>query len=152
MKKILLFIILAISFSGIKAQVKIDLDEYIGRYVFPEGNLAEDAIVSIINDSTLNISASIGECDLRYMTGDTFSLPQYGGQIVFIRNEQNKIESFKISIPMAGIEELEAHKEVKASFETHGYRGNRGGQQENTITAMNIEEPTLEMDLQIYND
>lgn len=156
MKKILLFIVLSLSFPVIEAQVSTNLHDYAGRYIFPEGSLAEDAVVSIINDTTLNIAASIGECDLKYIKEDTFSIPQYGGGIVFNRNELNKIEGFKISIPMAGIENMEALKEIKLPFEIHGHRGNRGGQPENTIaamiSAMDIGATTLEMDLHVSKD
>lgn len=156
MRKILLFIVLALSFSGIKAQVKTNLQEYVGRYIFPEGSLTESAVISIVNDTILNISASIGECNLRYSKQDAFDLPQYGGDIIFYRNATNNIEGFKISIPMAGIENLDAQKDVKSIFEIHGHRGNRGGQPENTIvamiSAMDIGVTTLEMDLQISKD
>lgn len=156
MKKILLFIVLALSCSGIKAQVKTNLQDYAGRYIFPEGSLTESAIISIVNDTVLNISASIGECNLRYSKQEVFDLPQYGGDIVFYRNAANDVQGFKISIPMAGIENLEAYKEAKVVFETHGHRGNRGGQPENTIaamiSAMDIGVTTLEMDLQVSKD
>lgn len=156
MKKFLLFIILSVSFTMMNAQNRASLHGYAGRYIFPEGSLAEDAVISIINDTTLNIAASIGECDLKYIREDTFSLPQYGGSIVFNRNEASRINGFKISIPMAGIDDLEALKEVELSFEAHGHRGNRGGQPENTIaamiSAMDIGVTTLEMDLQVSKD
>lgn len=113
MKRVLLFIMLSASFLMSDAQCKADLKDYVGRYVFPEGSLAEDAVISIVNDTILNISASIGECELEHVEGETFSLPQYGGTIIFNRNTEKEVEGFKVSIPMAGIDSLEAHKDSK---------------------------------------
>lgn len=119
MRKILLLITLSVVFTGLNAQTKLNLQEYTGRYIFPAGSLAEDAIVSVVNDTILNISASIGECNLEYLEEETFTMPEYGGTIIFIRNDSNKIQGFKITIPMAGVEEMDANKEERIPIETH---------------------------------
>lgn len=162
MKKItaLLLIIYVVASSQLLAQSKIDLGEYVGRYILPAGLMAEDVTVVLANDTTLNISASIGECDLEYTGGDSFSLARYGGSIAFLRDDTGKVKGFEISIPMADIDNIEARKEEKMEskkvFETHGHRGNRGGQPENTIvamiSAMDMGVTTLELDLQVTKD
>ncbi|GAB6122606.1 hypothetical protein JCM30204_37550 [Dysgonomonas termitidis] len=123
------------------AQVKTDLQDYTGRYVFPEGSLAEDAVISIVNDTVLNITASVGECDLKYVEGETFALPQYGGSIVFNRNAENKIDGFTVSIPMAGIDSLEARKEVKVPFEACIHSDNRDRQPDKMAITMISRQP-----------
>ena len=117
MRKILLLITLSVVFTTLNAQIKLNLQEYTGRYIFPAGSLAEDAVVSVVNDTILNISASIGESDLEYLEEETFSMPQYGGTIIFVRDESNKIQGFKVTIPMAGIASLDAQKEIKKETE-----------------------------------
>ncbi|MBB4034821.1 hypothetical protein GGR21_000708 [Dysgonomonas hofstadii] len=149
MKKVFLLITLLASLLVMNAQVKADLQDYTGHYVFPEGSLAEDAVISIVNDTVLNITASVGECDLKYVEGETFALPQYGGSIVFNRNAENKIDGFTVSIPMAGIDSLEACKEVKVPVEAYIHSNNRSKQPDNValaaISFMNID-MTLESD------
>lgn len=117
MRKILLLITLSVVFTTLNAQTKLNLQEYTGRYIFPAGSLAEDAVVSVVNDTTLNISASIGESNLEYLEKETFTMPQYGGTIIFIRDDSDKIQGFKVTIPMAGIVSLEAQKEEKKESE-----------------------------------
>lgn len=113
------FLVLAmiIASSQMTAQNK-DLKDYEGKYIFLDQSLTAFADITLANDTTLNISATVGSSDLQYVNDDEFSLPQYGGKIHFIRNEKdNTILGFKISIPMAGVEDLEATKE-KDSKET----------------------------------
>ncbi|MFT4221527.1 hypothetical protein [Dysgonomonas sp.] len=117
MRKILLLITLSVVFTTLNAQTKLNLQEYTGRYIFPAGSLAEDAVVSVVNDTTLNISASIGESNLEYLEKEMFTMPQYGGTIIFIRDDSDKIQGFKVTIPMAGIVSLEAQKEEKKESE-----------------------------------
>lgn len=117
MKKILLLITLSVVFMTLNAQTKLNLQEYTGRYIFPAGSLAEDAVVSVVNDTILNISASIGESDLEYLEEETFTMPQYGGTIIFVRDDSNSIQGFKVTIPMAGIVSLDAQKEIKKETE-----------------------------------
>ncbi len=101
----------------LNAQTKLNLQEYTGRYILPAGSLAEDAVVSVVNDTILNISATIGESNLEYLEEETFTMPQYGGAIIFIRDDSDKIQGLKVTIPMAGIVSLEAQKEVKKETE-----------------------------------
>lgn len=158
MKKILLLIFTAMAFLQMNAQK--NLDEYAGRYIFPAGSLTDDAIITVTDNAVLNISSSVGGSDLNYVEDDKYTLPQYGGTIIFVRDDSKNIQGFRISIPMAEVENLEAKKENSQStdrqFETHAHRGNRGGQPENTIVsmidAMDIGVTTLEMDLQITKD
>lgn len=117
MKKILLFITLSVVVTALNAQTELNLQKYTGRYIFPAGSLAEDAVVSLVNDSILNISASIGESNLEYVENETFSLPQYGGTLIFIRDDSKNIQGFRVTIPMAGIDNLEAKKEAKEEAE-----------------------------------
>lgn len=113
MRTLLLFISL-IAFLNINAQSNSNIQEYTGRYIFPSGSIADDAIISLVNDTTLMISATVGESELKCIKKDIFTLPQYGGTITFVRTEsENEIKGFKITIPMAGIDSLEAQKEIQ---------------------------------------
>lgn len=106
------FLILVMIFIALqmKAQDK-GLKEYEGTYTFADQSLVAFADIVIANDKTLNISATVGSSDLQYVNEDKFSLPQYGGTINFVRNADNTVSGFKISIPMVGVENLEAIKE-----------------------------------------
>ena len=111
MKKILLVIVLCVICSGLNAQSKPILQEYAGRYILPAGSPVDDAIVTVVNDTTLFISASPGESELKHVEDEKFILPQYGGAIIFIRNEEKKVTGFKVTIPIMEVEDIEAVKE-----------------------------------------
>jgi hypothetical protein len=87
------------------------LQEYAGKYIFEEGTIIEDVTLTVANDTTVNVTASIGECDLQYLSDETFTFPRYGGTVVFTRNDLNSVQGFAVSIPMAGVENLEARKD-----------------------------------------
>lgn len=122
MKKLLLFITLSVAFIKMDAQTKLNLEEYTGRYIFPAGSLTEDVVISIVNDTILNISASIGESNLKYVENESFVLPEYGATLVFIRDDSKNIQGFKVTIPMAEIDNLEARREPKEEPEIHAHK------------------------------
>ena len=65
------------------------------------------------------VHISLKTYNLEYLEEETFTMPEYGGTIIFIRNDSNKIQGFKITIPMAGVEEMDANKEERIPIETH---------------------------------
>ncbi|MEN6618132.1 MAG: hypothetical protein ABFC28_01310 [Rikenellaceae bacterium] len=71
-----------------KAQIK-NMQEYIGRYTFPENNIAESLTVEQ-NDNILRIVSSIGSADLKFIGNDSFEIPEYGGNAIFVKDETNQ--------------------------------------------------------------
>lgn len=114
-KKILLTVLTAFIFAGISQAQEIsqskNLKEYTGRYVFPANDMGEDLIIEL-NSDTLTAIASIGSTKLKFIDGESFGIPQYGGLLEFIRNETTgQIIGIKVSIPMGGID-MEGTKKI----------------------------------------
>lgn len=105
-------IILAL-FGTVQAEEKVQIKnmlEYTGRYIFPENNIAESLTVEQSNN-LLKIVSSIGSADLKFIGDDSFEIPEYGGNAIFIIDETTqKVVGIKVSIPMGNID-LEGVKE-----------------------------------------
>lgn len=94
-----------------QASDKADLQEYAGCYVFSTEDLVEMLEISLQEDSTLMAVSSMGEVKLTYVKKDRFEFSQYGGVVVFERNEKQKIVACKISIAAVGIAEIKAKRQ-----------------------------------------
>ena len=90
-----------------------DVKEYAGRYIFSANGSNEVVVVSVVNDSLLNVSAYMGEGYIMRAEKDKFNFTAFDGFIEFIPNESNKIKGFKATIRDAGVYDLEARKEEK---------------------------------------
>ncbi len=75
-----------------------------GRYVFPYNQAIEEVVVNLRNDS-LFATASLGTVQLKHVSDDNFEIPEYGGEVIFTRNDTSKVVStVKVTIPVASIE------------------------------------------------
>ena len=90
-----------------------DVKEYAGRYVFDANGSAEVLIITVINDSTLNVSASMGEATLKHAEKDKFLFAEFNGDVVFTADDSNKINGLLATLEDAGVYDLEARKEEK---------------------------------------
>ncbi|MCF6407109.1 hypothetical protein L3C95_29710 [Chitinophaga filiformis] len=82
---------------------KSSLTEYPGTYKVGKGEAAEDTKVELIEDK-LNISGRAGSANLSMQRPDTFSVDEYGGEVIFLRNTTKQISGIKINIPAGNID------------------------------------------------
>ena len=90
-----------------------DAKEYAGRYVFNANGSDEVVIITVVNDSLLNVSASMGEAYIQRAEKDKFEFTSFNGFVEFTPNKSKKIIGFKLTIEDAGVYDLEARKEEK---------------------------------------
>ena len=90
-----------------------NVKEYAGRYVFDANGSVEVLIITVVNDSTLNVSASMGEATLQYAEKDKFLFAEFNGDVVFTADDSNKINGLLATLEDAGVYDLEARKEEK---------------------------------------
>ncbi len=111
MKKIacLFIVFLAIGFS-LKAQDKDSLQQYIGKFNFPEGGIVSYVAVTV-EAGKLNFSSDKGTGTLEKVVTDSFNIPEYQGTAKYVRNGESKITG--VIIDVMGYH-LEGTKEVPA--------------------------------------
>jgi hypothetical protein len=100
MKKIV-FLLLAISAAIIlnaqQAPAPDSLQEYTGKYKFPEGSAVTEVIVTFEN-GILSASSSQGSSELKKIDKDIFEVVAYSGKATFKRNEEAKLKGVVIEI------------------------------------------------------
>ena len=94
-----------------RANDNTDWQEYAGRYVLSFDNSEETVAITLRGDSTLTAFSALGEVALRDAGEDRFEFPQYGGVIVFERNEKRQVVACTISVAVLDMEELKARKQ-----------------------------------------
>ncbi len=111
--KILFFFFVIAAFSA-RAQ-DTTLTQYTGKYVFPEGSSPADAQVTF-DGNNLTITASLGTANLKHLSGDSFSIPQYNGTVDFLRDSTQKVTGIKVQISVADID-VEGKRVLDAAAE-----------------------------------
>jgi hypothetical protein len=101
MKQVLLFAGLFMTLA-VYAQ-KSPLTEYPGTYKVGTGDAAEDTKVEL-RDDKLTISGRAGSANLSLQKPDTFSVDEYGGEVIFLRNPAKQIAGIKVNIPAGNID------------------------------------------------
>lgn len=81
----------------------VALAQYTGKYIFPEGSVPADALVSL-NGSSLIIKASLGTASLKQVQGDLFTIPLYDGKVEFLRDGLKNINGMKVQVAVADID------------------------------------------------
>jgi hypothetical protein len=110
MKKIVLSLFIALSVNSLYAQSDSTLNEFTGRFVFPEGGIIADATV-VLEGGQLSMITSVGTSVLTKSGIDSFTIVEYSGLAVFKRSAENKING--IHIDAAGYIMDGAKEEVK---------------------------------------
>ena len=96
MKKTSLFIaVFIVSCLSLKAEES--LQEYAARYKFPQGSALTEINV-VFENGALSLSSTLGTSAIEKTTDDHFSIPEYKGTAVFVRNGAKKITGIKIEI------------------------------------------------------
>ena len=98
MKKIsfLLIALIAIG-TSIKAQDTLALNEYTGKFIFPEGSIVSYVAVTA-EKGKLSFSSSQGTGTLEKVAEDSFSIPEYQGTGKYIRNADKKVTGVVIDV------------------------------------------------------
>jgi hypothetical protein len=109
MKKVLLSLIVSISFLNLYAQTD-SLQQYTGKYKFPDGSVVTEITVTL-DSIGLTANSAMGSSELKKTEGDVFEIVAYGGTATFKRNTENKVSGVQIlvgDISMEGTKTEEA--------------------------------------------
>lgn len=101
MKYALLFAILFIALA-VQAQ-KSSLTDYPGTYKMGTGDDVQDTKVELREDKLI-ISGRAGSAYLSMQKTDTFSVDEYGGEVIFLRNPAKQVSGIKVNIPAGNID------------------------------------------------
>ena len=111
MRKIVLLFLMAVAFSNVNAQVD-SLQEYTGKYTFPEGSPVTEIGV-IVENGVLTATSVMGSSELRKTDSkDAFELVAYSGLATFKRNAENKITSLLIQVQDINMEGMKAEPAI----------------------------------------
>lgn len=96
MKRTSLFIAIILSILAANAQdPKPPLEDYVGKYVFPEGSVVPDVIVAL-SGTGLTMSSTAGSSVLTELSRDSFQIVEFSGIAVFKRGEDKKVNGVHI--------------------------------------------------------
>ena len=87
----------AVKLESVKLHEQDSLQEYTGKYKFPEGSVVTDISVTLEN-GVLTGSSAMGSSELKKMEPDVFQIVAYGGMATFKRNGDGKVSSVYIEI------------------------------------------------------
>ncbi|RYY59277.1 MAG: hypothetical protein EOO05_13760 [Chitinophagaceae bacterium] len=96
MKKFLFSAVLLMTVYIASAQVD-SLQEYTGKYKFPDGSPVTVVTISIANGA-LYAEAEVGGSPLTRIGADVYSVDAFGGVATFKRNTDKKITGVKIEV------------------------------------------------------
>lgn len=103
MKKLLLSILVLISFSAVNAQ-QDSLQKYTGKYKFPDGSVVAEISITIEN-GILTATSVMGTTELKKTdTENVFEIVVYGGTATFRKNTEGKITGVQILVGDINIE------------------------------------------------
>lgn len=102
MRRLFVFLFLATTAASVLAQSPAPspapdppLEDYVGKYVFPDGSVVPDVEV-LLADGALSMTSSAGTSSLTKLGVDSFSIVEFGGTAVFKRGEDKKVKSVHI--------------------------------------------------------
>ena len=114
MKKFFLFFLATTFVVTLHAQqappTDSTLQEYTGKYKFPEGSVVTEVTVSIENGLLFAVSV-MGSSELKRIEKDIFEVVAYAGKATFKRNEEAKLSGIRIEVEDLI---LEGTKEISA--------------------------------------
>ena len=97
MRKLVLSVITSFILIAINAQTDPtpSKEDYVGRYVFPDGSVVPDVTVTLSGDA-LTMSSTAGTSALTELGKDSFSIVEFSGFAVFKRGEDKKVNAVHI--------------------------------------------------------
>lgn len=100
MRKFFLSLLAITSFTILNAQQTLPTDslqEYTGKYKFPEGSVVTEITV-VLENGVLFASSSQGGSELKKIEKDIFEVIAYSGKATFKRDEKAKLRGVMIEI------------------------------------------------------
>ena len=99
MKKILFSVIASLLVVVINAQTeptpKPPLEDFVGKYVFPDGSVVPEVDV-ILSNNALTMSSAAGSSVLNELGIDSFQIVEFSGIAVFKRGDDKKVNAVHI--------------------------------------------------------
>lgn len=99
MKKIILFLFASLFIVFVNAQSepspKPPLEDFVGKYVFPDGSVVPDVDV-ILSSNALTMTSSAGTSALVELGIDSFLVVEFSGFAVFKRGDDKKVNAVHI--------------------------------------------------------
>jgi len=109
MKKILLSLLVIVSFLGANAQADTTLQKFTGKYKFPDGSPVTEVTVAVDKEGTLTASSAMGTTELKKTdTENVFEVVAYSGIATFKKNAEGKVVSVQIVVGDLNIEGTKA--------------------------------------------
>jgi hypothetical protein len=103
MKQLFFSLLLISSFSLAQAQTD-SLQEYTGKYKFPDGSPVTEIGV-VIENGVLTATSAMGNSELKKTDSkDVFEIVAYGGTATFKRNAEGKISGVQIQVQDVNME------------------------------------------------
>ncbi len=97
MKKIMLIALAVLGFTAARAQTD-SLQEYTGKYKFPDGSVVTEVNISV-ESGVLSASSVMGSTELKKTdTKDVFDIVAYSGVATFKRNTEGKLTGLRIQV------------------------------------------------------
>jgi hypothetical protein len=111
--------------AAFAAAAQTSRQDYVGHYVFLWENQQETFEIALRSDGSLGLfypaskklalagesSFSVTEIKLKHIENDRFEFPQYGGIVVFERNEKRVVTACVVSVAALNINEIKALKQ-----------------------------------------
>jgi len=111
MKKLLLSLLVTVSFLAANAQASADtsLQKYTGKYRFPDGSPVTEIVVAVDDNGILTATSAMGTTELKKTeTEHVFEVVVYGGTATFKKNEAGKVAGVTIVVGDLTIEGTKA--------------------------------------------
>jgi hypothetical protein len=103
MRKLFLSVALLFGFTLLNAQTD-SLEQYTGKYAFPEGSPVKEIGV-VIENGVLTATSAMGNSELRKTdTKDVFEVVAFGGTATFKRNDEGKVTGVVIQVQDVNME------------------------------------------------
>ena len=99
MKKIALSMLASLFIMAMSAQTdpapKPPKEDYVGKYVFPDGSVVPDVTVALSGEA-LTMTSTAGTSSLTELGRDSFSIVEFSGVAVFKRGDDKKVNAVHI--------------------------------------------------------
>ena len=104
MKKILFSLLVLLTFSSVNEQTDSTLQEYTGKFKYPEGTPFTE-ITAVVENGILMGTSSLGSSEFKKTdTKDVFDIVAYSGVATYKRNADGKITSLRIQVQDIDVE------------------------------------------------
>lgn len=96
MKKIIFSLFVLMAFASANAQAD-SLQQYTGKYVFPDGSPVTE-VSMVIENGVLIGSSALGNSEFKKIHGDEFEIVAYGGLATFKRDKDGNVYALRIQV------------------------------------------------------